>query len=151
MKRQGKISPNIRNETKKNNYPDLPRASGNQERIMSKVEMDEHIKQRVNEIHEKYSLDCCLLIVGDLDKIPKSLRELYCDAMEKDGLTVVNLDFNYRQYKSGQLDAYDFLCALDALFTTLFREFAEITEMFITGTIEEKENYDERVESVFTF
>ena len=35
MKRQGKISPNIRNETKKNNYPDLPRASGNQERIVS--------------------------------------------------------------------------------------------------------------------
>ena len=115
-----------------------------QGKMASKEEMDEHIKQRVNEIHEKYSLDCCLLIVGDLDKIPKSLRELYCDAVEKDGLTVVNLDFNYRQYKSGQLDAYDFLCALDALLTTLLSEFAEITEMFITGTIEEKENYNER-------
>ena len=144
MKRQGKITSRIREETKRNRNPDVPRASMIQGKMASKEEMDEHIKQRVNEIHEKYSLDCCLLIVGDLDKIPKSLRELYCDAVEKDGLSVVNLDFNYRQYKSGQLDAYDFLCALDALLTTLLSEFAEITEMFITGTIEEKENYNER-------
>ena len=144
MKRQGKITSRIREETMRNRNPDVPRASMIQGKMASKEEMDEHIKQRVNEIHEKYSLDCCLLIVGDLDKIPKSLRELYCDAVEKDGLSVVNLDFNYRQYKSGQLDAYDFLCALDALLTTLLSEFAEITEMFITGTIEEKENYNER-------
>jgi hypothetical protein len=144
MKRQGKISPNIRNETKKNNYPDLPRASGNQERMMSKVEMDEHIKQRVDEIHEKYSLDCCLLIVGDLTNIPIPLWIMYFNGEQNDKLTVFNLDNNYLMYKNGKLDAYDFLCALDALFTTLVREFAEITEMFLSGSIEGKENCNER-------
>lgn len=144
MKKQGKIIPNIRNETKKNKYSDLPRTSGNQERMMSKVEMDEHIKQRVDEIHEKYSLDCCLLIIGDLTNIPIPLWIMYFDGEQNDKLTVFNLDNNYRMYKNGKLDAYDFMCALDTLFTTLVREFAEITEMFLKGSIEGKENCNER-------
>lgn len=144
MKRQGKTTCRIREETKRNKVPDVPRAFMLQGKMASKEEMDEHIKQRVDEIHEKYSLDCCLLIIGDLTNIPIPLWIMYFDGEQNDKLTVFNLDNNYRKYKSGLIDAYDFICALDVLFTTLVREFAEITEMFLTGSIEGKENCNER-------
>lgn len=144
MKTKGKVKLQCRDETPSIEHTDVPRAPNFYAGRRNKTEMDEHIKQRVNEIYEKYSLNCCLCIVGDFAKIPDALRELYCDAMGNNRLTVVNLDYNYRKYKSGQLDAYAFMCALDALFTTLFTEFAEITEMFLTGSIDEKENYNER-------
>ena len=114
--------PNIRNETPKSKYPDLPRASVNQERMMTKAEMDERVKQRIDEIHEKYSLDCCLLIIGDVTNIPIPLWKMYFSGEGSDNLTVFNLDYNYRLYKNGKLDAYDFMCALDALFTELVSE-----------------------------
>ncbi len=143
MKVRGKVKAQCGDTTKTASFPDVPRAPGYYAGRRNRKEMDEHIKQRVKEINEKYSLDCCLLIVGNSDNIPDSLRELYMDATERGCLTVISLDYNYRQYKSGKIDAYDFMCALDALFTTLVSEFAEITEIFLPGSIERKEiNYE---------
>ena len=140
MKRQGKIGSHIREETKDIKNPDVPRVSMVQKSTASKAEMDERIKQCINEIQEKYSLENCLLIVGDLNKIPIPLQIMYFSREENDKLTVFNLDYNYCMYKNNQLDAYEFMCALDILLTTLVSEFAEITEMFLTGSIERKEN-----------
>ena len=43
-----------------------------------------------------------------------------------------------------KIRAYSFTDFKECWLIPLLSEFAEITEMFITGTIEEKENYNER-------
>ena len=118
---------------------DIPRAMPQEGERISKEDCETKIKRIIEEINNNYTLDKCLIIAGDSANIPKSLLELL-EGTGINGFSCWNLDFKYCQYKSGQYDAYEFLCILDSLLCALICEFDSFMDFFLTGKNEGKEN-----------
>lgn len=143
MKTQGKTKPHCQEETESVKKLEVPRANMSKARTFGKDEIDVLVKRMIKDINEKYTYEQCLLIVPCPDDIPYSLYELVKGA-GLNGMAVWNLPVLYLDYKHGNYDAYQFICDVEKLFNELVREFDELVNIFIFGSIERKENEYER-------
>lgn len=150
MKTQGKIKSHCREETESVKKLDVPRADMTRARTFGKDEIDVLVQRMIKDINEKYTYKQCLLIVPCSDDIPYSLYKLLKGA-GLNGMAVWNLPVLYLDYKHGNYDAYQFIYDVEKLFNELVREFDELVNIFIYGSIEGEENEDEGTESVFSF
>ena len=120
------------------------------EKTYSNNIVNEKITSLIDEIHERFTEEKCLILVGDTKEIPESLRELL-NGSGVNGLACCNLDYNYLMYKRGKYDAYQFMCDIEKLFSELNREFKELVEFVAYGHIERKEVDHEGIKPVFDF
>ena len=115
-----------------------PRMKVCKPRKPNKADLDEKIKTMVDEILNKYNYEKCIATVGESENIPPSLLVLLVPTDSND-LAVWNLDYHYHLYQQGKYGAYEFLCKVEALFVALVKEFDELVDFFLTGSIERKE------------
>lgn len=139
-KRHGKMCFNhVDNEAIKNK--DVLKEKTHRLKKISKADIDEKIKTMMDEIHSKYTYEKCMDIVHNSEIIPFSLIVLLVPN-EYNDFAVWNLDYHYNQYQHGNYKAYEFLCKVEALFVALVKEFDNLVDFVLTGSIKNKEDFE---------
>ena len=124
-KRNGKISIDQMVQDVKNIAPQIPT-------ISIRDDIDIKVKRMIDKIKNNYTYDKCVVIVGDPDVIPDTLRELII-GNGINGINARNVDVYYIRYQRGDYDAFQFLCDIEALLTALVTGFDSLVDLCLAN------------------